>query len=536
MKQITVKEAAYMINDNDVIGSAVQGMTGWPEEIGLAIEKRFLETGHPRNITHIHGAGQGNFARMDPEHKVCRGECALAHDGLLGRSIHGHVGCSFKVTRKIVENKIQAYNYPLGMMGQIWREKGRGFPGLLTKVGIGTYMDPRFDGAKVNQLAKDEGEQLVFYIPEFLGEDWLLYTFPKMNVALLRATTSDTHGNLTYERECMPCEPLDLAMATKADGGIVIACVERIAAAGTLDPRDIRIPGILVDYVCVDENPAERMQTHITHFNPAFTGEIRADIKQSISKLPLDAETIIARRTALEFAGHKGSTCNFGLGMPTLVPKVLVEEGVIDDFIMISESGVIGGVPAEGGDFGAHWNPEVMYCQTDHFSFFDQGGLDFGVFGLPEADENGDVNTTYLNGRMAGCGGFPNIAANAKTSIFMGKFKAGGLKTHIEDGKLVIDQEGKFSKFVKKCVQVSFNGKEYLKKGHRALFISERCVLEFTNEGFVLLEVAPGIDYQKDVIDQMEFTPIIPEGGPKLMDAALFQEDWGGLKALVETE
>ena len=531
MKVITVKEAAELIQDGDVIGSAVQGMTGWPEEIGLAIEKRFLETGHPAGITHIHGAGQGNFARMDPEGKVCRGECALAHDGLLTRSIHGHVGCSFKVTSQIVNNKMLAYNYPLGMMGQIWREKGRGFPGLLTKVGLGTFMDPRQDGCKVNDLTRKEGEDLVHYIPDFNGTDWLYYTLPKMNVALLRPTTADTNGNLTYEKECMPCEPLDLAMATKADGGIVIACVERIAKAGTLDPRDIRIPGILVDYVCVDENPAERMQTHITHFNPAFTGEIRADVSTSLSKLPLDQWTVIARRTAAEF--KKGKTANFGLGKPTLVPKVLVEEGVDDQLVLISESGVIGGVPAEGGDFGAHWNPEVMYCQTDHFSFFDQGGLDYGVFGLPEVQENGDVNTTYLNGKMAGVGGFPNIAANAKTSIFMGTFTAGKLVEHIEDGKLVIDQEGKFKKFVKKCVQVSFSADEDLKKGNRVLYVTERCVLEKTPEGLVLTEVAPGVDIQKDIVEQMEFTPIIPEGGPKLMDAALFEEEWGKLKDIL---
>ncbi len=531
MKVITIKEAADLIKDGDVIGSAVQGMTGFPEEIGLAIEKKFLETGHPAGITHIHGAGQGNFARMDPEHKKCRGECMLAHDGLMTRSIHGHVGCSFKVVSQVVNNKILAYNYPLGMMGQIWREQGRGFPGLLTKVGLGTFMDARQDGCKINEKTKAEGEDLVHYIPDFNGTDWLFYTLPELNVALLRPTTADTHGNLTYEKECMPCEPLDLAMAAKAAGGIVIACVERIAKAGTLDPRDIRIPGILVDYVCVDENPAERMQTHITHFNPAFTGEIRADVSQAISKLPLDMFTVIARRTAAFF--KKGDICNFGLGKPTLVPKVLLEEGVDEEFTMISESGVIGGVPAEGGDFGAHWNPEVMYCQTDHFSFFDQGGLDVGVYGLPEVQENGDVNTTVLNGKTAGVGGFPHIAANAKLSIFMGSFTAGKLITHIEDGKLVIDQEGKFDKFVKECVQVSFSAGEAVKRGKRILYVTERAVLEYTKDGMVLLEIAPGVDLQKDILDHIQFDVKMPEGGPKLMDAALFEAEWNGLKDII---
>lgn len=530
MKIITVKEAAELINDGAVIGSAVQGMTGWPEEIGLAVEKRFLETGHPANITHIHGAGNGDFARSRGD-GTCRGECALAHDGLLSRSIHGHVGCSFKVTEQIVKNKILAYNFPLGMMGQIWREKGRGFPGLMTKVGLGTFMDPRYDGCMVNQKTKDEGEQLVFHIPDFRGEEYLFYTLPKMDVALLRATTSDGDGNLTYEKECMPCEPLDLAMATKADGGVVIACVERIAVTGTLDPRDVKIPGILVDYVCVAEHPENQMQTHITHFNPAFTGEVRAYVNSSLGDFPLDTQKVISRRAAMEF--RKGNTCNFGIGMPGLVPKVLIEEGVANDVTMISESGVIGGVPAEGGDFGAHWNPVVMYSQTDHFSFFDQGGLDVGVFGLPEVESTGNVNTTFLNGKMAGVGGFPNIAANAKTSVFMGTFTAGGLKCHVEDGKLVIEQEGRFKKFVEKSVQVSFNALEYVKKGNRCIYITERCVMEKTLDGIVLKEVAPGVDIQREILDQMDFTPIIPEGGPAPMPAEIFAEQWGGLAEIV---
>jgi len=523
MQVISIQEAAEMIKDNDVIGSAVQGMTGWPEEIGLAIEKRFLETGSPSNITHIHGAGQGDFARSRKD-GTCRGECALAHDGLLGRSIHGHIGCSYKVTEQVVKNKILAYNFPLGMMGQIWREKGRGFPGLMTKVGLGTFMDPRFDGCMVNQKTKDHGEPLVFHIPDFRGEEYLFYTLPKMNVALLRGTTSDGHGNLTYEKECMPCEPLDLAMATKADGGIVIACVERIAKTGSLDPRDIRVPGLLIDYVCVAENINNQMQTHITHFNPAFTGEIRVEMAASMPTLPLNEKKVACRRATMEMKPN--DKCNFGIGIPTLVPNILYEQGVNDKIVMISESGLIGGVPAEGGDFGAHWNPEVMYNQTDHFSFFDQGGLDVAVFGLSEVEETGNVNTTFLNGKMAGVGGFPNIAANAKHSLFVGTFTASGLKCHVEDGKMVIDQEGRFKKFVKKCVQVSMNADENLRRGNRCTYISERCVLEKTAEGLVLVEVAPGIDIQKHILDQMEFAPIIPKGGPKLMDPRIFQEIW----------
>lgn len=527
-KIISIQEAAELVQDGAIIGSAVQGMTGWPEEIGLAIEKRFLETGHPAGITHIHGAGQGDFGRMSPDGKTCRGECALAHDGLLTRSIHGHVGCSFQVTKQIVENKILAYNIPLGVVGQIWREVGRGFPGLLTKVGLGTFMDPRYDGAMVNDKTRKEGEQIVHYIPDFLGEEYLLYTLPKLNVALLRATTADEDGNLTYEKECMPCEPLDLAMAAKASGAIVIAQVERVAKTGTLDPRNVRVPGILVDYVCVAEHPERIMQTHITHFNPAFTGEIRIPMSSSASALPLDEKKVFTRRTAMEI--HKGNKCNLGIGMPGLVPNVLMEEGVDSQVTLISESGLIGGIPAPGGDFGAHFNPIAMYNQTDHFSFFDQGGLDVAVFGLSEVDKDGNVNTTFLNGKMAGVGGFPNISANAKHSVFVGSFTAGGLKCHVADGKMVIDQEGRFNKFVDQCVQVSFNADQSLAKGNQITFITERCVIRKTEQGMILAEVAPGIDIQTQILDHMGFKPIIPEGGPALMEPAIFEETWGHLK------
>ena len=528
MKIISVKEAADLIQDGAVIGSAVQGMTGWPEEIGLAIEKRFLETGHPANITHIHGAGQGDFGRMSPDGKTCRGECALAHDGLLGCSIHGHVGCSFKVTKQIVDNKILAYNIPLGAVGQIWREVGRGMPGLLTKVGLGTFMDPRYDGAMINEKTKKEGKQIVKYIPDFEGEEYLLYTLPKLNVALLRATTSAENGNLTYEKECMPCEPLDLVMAAKANGAIVIAQVERLAQNGSLDPRIVKIPGMLVDYVCVAEHPERIMQTHITHFNPGFTGEIRVPIEQNEEAMPLDHKKVFTRRAAM--AIHSGDKVNLGIGMPGLIPKVLLEEGVDDQVILISESGLIGGIPASGGDFGAHYNPEAMLNQTDHFSFFDQGGLDVAFFGLSEVDKDGNVNTTYLNGKIAGVGGFANISANAKHSVFVGTFTASGLKCHVEDGRLVIDQEGRFHKFVESCVQLSFNAGKSLERGNKVTFVTERCVLERRPEGLVLTEIAPGIDLQTQVLDQMGFKPIIPEGGPKLMDPAIFEETWGHLK------
>ena len=531
MKVISVAEAAALVKDNFVIGSAVQGMTGWPEEIALAIEKRFLETGHPANITNIHGAGNGDFARTSTDGKTCRGECVLAHDGLLGRSIHGHVGCSFKVTSQIVQNKILAYNFPLGMIGQIWREQGRGFPGLMTKVGLGTFMDPRFDGCKVNQKTRDEGGDLVEYIPDFRGEEYLFYTLPPLNIALLRATTSDMHGNLTYEKECMPCEPLDLAMACKAAGGIVVAQVERLAITGSLDPRNIRIPGILVDYVCVSEHPENTMQTHVTHFNPSFTGEIKAPVSSNVEPLPLNEEkgvqpprrrgdprgrqVQLRHRPARPSAQHPGGRGRRRRRDHDL--RVRPDRRRARARRRLRRA----------------LQPHSEIARTDHFSFFDQGGLDVAVFGLSEVDKDGNVNTTFLNGKMAGVGGFPNIAANAKHSIFVGTFTAHGIKCHVEDGKMVIDHEGQFKKFVNSCVQISFSAEQAIAKGNKISFITERCVIVRKPEGLVLTEIAPGIDLQTQILDQMEFKPIIPEGGPKLMDPAIFQENWGKLSAMM---
>lgn len=532
MKIITPKECAELICDGAVIGSAVEGMAGWPEEIALAIEKRFLETGHPMNITHIHGAGAGDFGRNCTDGtRTCRGECCFAHDGLLARSIHGHVGASYKVVQKINENKIEAYNFPLGVIGQVLREQGRGMHGVLSKVGLGTFMDARFDGCKINDLTREHGEDLVKYIPDFMGEEYLYYTLPKIDAAILRATTSDYNGNLTYEHECVYCEALDLALAAKAAGGIVIATVERLAETGSLNPSSVKIPGILVDYVAVIEHPENQLQTQSTHYNPAFTGEVRAKLS-SVETIPFGYEKVIARRAAMEIT--KGDTVNFGIGIPALIPAVFVEENCTELVTMVSDTGVIGGVPASGGDFGAHLNPEVIYSQTDSFSWFDQGGLDIAVFGLPEVDADGSLNTTFMNGRIQGAGGFPHIVANAKHSVFIGKFKAGKFDGHFENGKLIIDREGKYKKFLNKCAQISFNANEYVKKGRKCTYITERAVLVRDENGFWLTEVAPGVDIQRDIIDQMEWTPKIPECGVKLMPKEIFYEEWGALKSLME--
>ncbi len=522
-KVITVKEAAALIPDGATIASATFGLAGWPEEIALEMEKNFLETGHPNNITHIHAAGVGDWNS--------RGECHWSHDGMMTKFIGSHAGSSPKLLKQISENKILAWNLPLGTMIQVFREAGRKAPGVLSKIGLGTFIDPRFDGGKLNPMTKEKGEDIVKYIPDFEGEEYLFYKAWPLDFGFMRGTTADEHGNVTCEKEALNLEMLSVAQAVKANGGTVIVQVESLAKAGSLNPKLVKVPGIYVDYIVVAEKPENIMQTQGTKFNRSFCGEVKVPLKESMPPIPLDHKKVMVRRAAIEVKA--GDKANFGIGTPTFTGSVMTEEGCDDLITMISESGSIGGVPGGGLDFGAHWNIEASCDQGEHFSFFDGGGLDVGIFGLSEVDKDGNVNTSLLNGKIMGVGGFANIAATAKSAVFVGTFTAGGIKCHVEDGKMVIDQEGKFKKFVKECPQLTFNADQSLKAGNTILFITERCVIEKTEEGMVLTEIAPGIDLQTQILDQMEFKPIIPEGGPKLMDAALFQPEWGKLRDIM---
>jgi propionate CoA-transferase len=276
------------------------------------------------------------------------------------------------------------------------------------------------------------------------------------------------------------------------------------------------------------------MQTQGTKYNRAFTGEVRVPLQSSMKPIPFDEKKVMVRRVTKEI--KPGFKCNFGIGVPTYTGNVMSEEGCADTITMISESGSIGGVPGGGNDFGAHWNIEASCDQGDHFSFFDGGGLDLGVFGLSEVDKDGNVNTSLLNGKIMGVGGFANISATAKHAVFVGTFTAGGIECKVEDGKMIIVKEGKFKKFVEKCPQLTFNAEQSLKRGNQIIFITERCVIQRTKEGMVLTEIAPGIDLQTQILDQMGFAPKIPEGGPKLMDAELFQPVWGKLKEHMEVK
>lgn len=521
---ITKEQAAELIKDDMTVASACFTLAGWPEDVARAVADRYNETGHPRNLRHIHAAGLGNWKG--------RGEDIWAIPGLVSRLITSHPGSAVKRLDMILNNEVKAWTLPLGCMLMNYREIARRSPGLMSKVGLGTFVDARVNGGAQNEITKESGEKLVEYVPDFGGEEYLLYKPWHLDIGLIRGTSCDLNGNITCEHEAYNLELLAIAQAVKACGGKVIVGVESVVETGSLHPRLVKVPGIYVDYIVVCEDPEKYVnQTGATHFRRDFTPGFHVPVNVASEPMKLDGIKVMCRRSAMEL--KKGQKANFGIGNPQSIGSVLKEEDCDGLVTSISESGAIGGVSQSGADFGVHLNVEASCDQCDHFYFFDGGNLDVGVYGLSESDEKGNINTTRLNGSLQGIGGFINISSTAQTSIFMGTFTAVGIKTHVEDGKLVIDHEGKFPKFKKSCPEIAYSADQALAMGHRALYVTERCVLEKTKDGLVLKEIAPGVDLQKDVLDHMEFKPIIPEGGPALMPEEIFREEWGGLKSYI---
>lgn len=520
-KFITAEESARLIKDNDVIIFAADGMVGWPNEIAMAVRERFLKEKHPANLTSFRASGMGNFADNE------WGEGAWCLDGMLTRTISSFLSVCPRLAKLVAENKVQGYMLPIGPLEQASHEIARGFPGVLTKIGLGTFMDARYGGGKLNKLTEEKGDDIVKYIPDFEGEDYLYYKLPKFNVCLLRGTTADANGNISCEKETTRPGMLTNAQATKTCGGIVIAQVEKVAAVNEIHPRMVEVPGIYVDYIVVAQHPEVFPQTMARYsradYQPAFTGEKIISMAANNEVMPLDGLKVIARRCAMEVPD--GGKVNFGIGMPQNIPSVLEECGKGGSLTMISETGVVGGIPAQGRDFGAHYNPESMTDRGLHFSMFDGGQLDLAIFGLSEMDANGDMNTSYLGGKPSGVGGFTDISSSTKNIIFMGTFTAGGLEAKCENGKLKIVQEGKIKKFIKKCEKVSFVSSEFLKRFETGvLIVTERCVLRYTKDGYVLEEVADGIDIKTQIQDLSEVEFKIPSGGPKKMEPTLFTE------------
>lgn len=515
-KVITAQQAAMLIEDGATIGASTQGLAGWAEEIAIAIEDRFLDSGHPKNITLVHSCTCGDYKR--------RGTTHLGHEGLTKRLICGHTLTSPNMINLIEKNKIECYLLPQGVICQLWRAIAGKKIGVITSVGLGTFVDPRIDGAKVTSITHENLVKLI----EIEGQEFLLYKPFPVDVALIRGTIADENGNMTMDNEAVIMEALPLAMAAKNSGGIVIAQVHNLGMANLLHPKSVKVPGTLIDYVVVAK-PENHMQTQQTYFNPVLAGHIKIPLA-GIPQIPLDARKIIGRRAAMELSS--GHVINLGVGIPAVIASVVAEEGMNNRITITTELGVFGGVPTLGLDFGGAINADAMIEHSSMFDYYDGGGLDTTFVGLAQVDRNGDVNVSRFGNKVAGPGGFINITQNSKKVVFCGMFAIGSEET-VVDGKLHITKQGDGKKFVERVEQITFSGAFAARKNFPVLFITERGVFRLENQQLILVEIAPGVELEQDIIGMMDFKPIVSPD-LRLMDSSLFESKWGRLEAILQ--
>ncbi len=511
-KLMSLEDAIKLIESGSTV--ATGGFVGnmHPEALSRGVEELFLKEGKPTDLTLVYAAGQGDGKDRGLNH--------LGHEGLVKRVIGGHWGLAPKLQKLAIENKIEAYNFPQGAISHLFRTIAGKKPGVVTKVGLKTFADPRLEGGKINDVTSEDLVEVI----NLRGEEWMFYHSFPIDVALIRGTYADPAGNCTFEKEALSLEMLAMAQAAKNSGGKVILQVEKVVEPGTIDYSQVKIPGIYVDAI-VEADAKDHMQTFAEQHNPSYSQEIRVPVT-SIPPLPLNERKVIARRAAMELVPH--AITNLGIGMPEGVSIVANEEGV-EGLVLTTEAGTIGGIPAGGLSFGAATNPDMIIDQPYQFDFYDGGGLDVTFLGLAQCDGRGNVNVSKFGPKIAGCGGFVNISQNAKKVVYCGTFTAGGLKINVADGKIEIAQEGKFKKFLEHVEQVTFSGDFAFEQGQPVVYITERAVFELTEAGLTLTEIAPGVDLEKDIFAQMHFKPAVSDN-LKEMDARIFHAEKMNLK------
>lgn len=505
MAKLMTAEEAVKAYIKDGMTIATNGFVGavQPEGMMRAIQKSFLEGGTPRDLTLVHAAGQGGG--KDAEGNVVGQINHLAEEGLLKKVIAGHYSLAPRLQKLALENKVAAYNMPQGCISELFREIAAHRPGLITHVGLNTFVDPDVEGGMLNDKAREEGS----YVKKvnFNGEEKLFYPSFPIDVALIHASYVDTQGNCSMEEEGTLADILPIAQAAYTSGGKVIVTVEKshYVEYGSLDTRFVQVPGIYIEaIVLVDSDCA--MQTNGSYHNEAFSGEKRIPMS-AMDPMPMNARKIIARRCAMELKA--GAVVNLGIGMPEGVANIVAEEG-IEGMVLTTESGTIGGVPASGGDFGVTTNPDTILHQSFQFDFYDGGGLDIAFLGLAQCDSHGNINVSKFGPKIAGCGGFINITQNTPVVVFCSTFTVKGK-----------------NKFLKDVEQITFSADFANKTGQKVLYVTECCVFKLTKEGVELIEVAPGLDIEKDILAHMDFKPIIKD--VKVMDERIFKDELMGL-------
>lgn len=504
-KIVSVEEALGKIKDYDTV--AIMGSGGGVAEPTYILKKlgeKYCRDKSPKNLTLLHANGIGD--------KDTYGTDALAYPGLVKRDIAGHWGMAPKMAQLALEEKIEAYNLPQGVISQMYQTIASGKPGVITKTGLHTFIDPRLEGGKMNKSAKEDLVKII----NIDGEEWLYYKNIKIDVAIVKGTTADINGNISAEEEAAILEGISIAQAAHNCGGIVIAQVKYIAEAGTIHPKNVTIPGIYVDYVVQDP---EQQQTCDRVYDPTLAGNVRAPFEQ-IPPLPLSARKVIARRAAKEL--RKGDIINLGVGIPAAIAAVAAEDGYISDLNFTIEQGIIGGMPMGGIIFGVSYCPEAIIDQSLQFNFYDGGGLDVCFLGFAQIDKEGNVNSSKTGNLLSGCGGAINISQNAKKVVFCGTFTAKGLDEEVNSYGIRVVREGGIRKLVNKVDQITFSGKYAKSIKQEVYYVTERCVFKLTDEGICLIEIAPGIDLEKDILNQMEFVPIISKE-LKIMDSSIFR-------------